>query len=469
MDPVDSDSSSFTWSALNADSDSLENQGGSGRGGQGGRPGSGGGSGSNNMDLLSNGASPLQIVPAAAVVNTSLQATQPAVFNRPPQFVTTRTVALPTTAVRPTTSSAVRSSPSVIPRPIPTTSGLSPAAMASLSSALASAVAASSLSASLAVPSNHAGPLKNITSDASAGDTSPPVPLRRNAPLLLLLVLGCLVGAATIMASLAWLCRMTDSRKRAKKKARLNQASWDPDASSSVFDGASSSLMAGGGSSLFGPTTAVDVMPITTAERGAGAKSSWWMLGENSKRTSSPSLMDYDDEKFDAERENSSGIFIDSLPADPVSIPATAAMDPGRPHRGASARQHRRTGSMLSGLGMPPSPARNLPSLVVSSHHHGSTHSTPPGLPGSRFSLMYSNDYPSQNDPYTRLRTPGLGPGPGGIGRAEHSIARLGTPVLSPLLNQIMHSGGAGASEGPARPGTPLSLMAGRVGGRGFV
>ncbi|CAD6892639.1 unnamed protein product [Tilletia controversa] len=461
MDPIGSDSSSFTWSALNSNSESSG--GGRNTGSGSGNDGDGSGS-SNDMDILSNGAAPLQIMPA--VVNTSVQATQPAIPIRPSGFitsVTTRTFALPTAAALPT-STSVLSSVTTRPPPPASSSGLSPAIMLSISSAVASAAAASSLSASLAAPSGRVGPLKNITSDATAADTSAPVPLRRNAPLILLLVLGCLVGAATIMASLAWLCRVTDSRKRAKKKARLNQASWDPDASSSVFDGASSSLD-GGGSNLFGPTTAVDVMG-TAAERGVGSNTSWWMLGENTKRTSSPSLMHYEDEKFDAERENSSGIFIDSLPADPVSIPPPAAIDSGRPRRGPSSRQHRRTGSMLSGLGMPPSAARPLPSLVVSSHHHGGAHEPPPGLVGSRMSMLYQNDYPIQNDPYTRLRTPGPGLFPAHGRNGDPSIARMGTPVLSPLLNQIMHSG-PGAGPPILRPGTPSSLLAGRPGGRG--
>jgi len=174
------------------------------------------------------------------------------------------------------------------------------------------------------------------------------------------------------MASLAWLCRMSDSRKRAKKKARLNQASWDPDASSSVFDDAASSPGMGGGGvpSLLGAgvrdrgtgSGASGGGTNMVQREGKGASSGWWMLGEGDKRVSSPSLMEYDyDEKFESEREEGNGIYIDS---NPVPVPAAVALDPGGNRRGNSTRrqQHQqRPGSILGGFGLG---ARPLPNLV---------------------------------------------------------------------------------------------------------
>ncbi|CAD6891869.1 unnamed protein product [Tilletia caries] len=95
----------------------------------------------------------------------------------------------------------------------------------------------------------------------------------------------------------------------------------------------------------------------------------------------------------------------------------------------------------------PPAP------LVVSSQRHGGAHEPLPGLVGSRTSMLYQNDYPIQNDPYTRLRTsaPGLFPWHGRNG--DPSIARMGSPVLSALLNQVMHSG-PGAGPAILRRGT---------------
>ncbi|CAD6900255.1 unnamed protein product [Tilletia controversa] len=96
----------------------------------------------------------------------------------------------------------------------------------------------------------------------------------------------------------------------------------------------------------------------------------------------------------------------------------------------------------------PPSPFPR-----VSSHHHGGAHEPPPGMVGSRTSMVHQNDYPIQNDLYTRLRTPGPGLFPGHGRNRDPFIARMGTSVLSPLLNQIMHIG-SGAGLAILRPGT---------------
>ncbi|KAK0539968.1 hypothetical protein OC842_000712 [Tilletia horrida] len=473
MDPLDADSSSFTWSALNADSDIFSD----GPGGGGSSSGSGGGgvvkpggnnpasgSGSSSQGRQPEGGSPLQIPPAPTSV--PVPSPQPTIVNRPSGFVTvvtTRTFALPTAIV---SASSSTSAPAPSLKPAPSTSTLPPSAIASISSALAS-VAASSLSASLATPSIHAGPLKNITTDASAGDNDAPVPLRRNAPLLLLLVLGCLVGAATIMASLAWLCRVTDSRKRAKKKARLNQASWDPDASSSVFDGAGSSVL---GSSLLGGTAGGHLgPPLAPAEHGATTSSSWWVLGDGSKRTASPSLMEYEydtkDEKYEAERDNESAIFMDGVVPEPVSVcvPAAAAFEPDSHRHGASTRQHRRPGSILSGLGVG---ARPLPSLgfgsrfsrqpaapagptITQRHVSAQSQYTLPPLAFQDFSDVGAEAAPP---PPPKRMSAGLG-----SSERQHAVSRRDSKKISSEVSAYTHSSRTGSmrySAGASRRST---------------
>ncbi|KAK0556476.1 hypothetical protein OC846_001173 [Tilletia horrida] len=458
MDPVNADSSSFTWTALNADDSAMFGpSGGSEQGGtQANGSGNGGGSG-NGMGVggggFGNGASsPMQIIPTVA--NTSAQLPHPVLPPRPLSSIasglTTRVSSATPTAASSSASPAPSSTPAAKPTgPPASSSGLSPSALASVSSAVASlgAAAASSSSNSHNVSSSSPSGIFKSGSPNSLADSSAEgaVPLRHNPPLLLLLILGCLVGAATVIGSLAWLCRASDSRKRAKKKARLNQSSWDPDASSSVFDGAGSSVVGGAESSLLGGGAGAvrDGPPLMSGRnRGvsgatAGAGPHWWVLGDNDKHTASPSLMDHD--------------FKSPNPYDhPVSRQSTWERDLA-PHSQPALRPSdfsRSATSVDSGF------MASNPHALASSLLFGQDAS--PGTPRNQQGGATYGRHDEQRPDYRAMSD-------------DQHAGRAGTPVLSPLLKQILHPAPAFASGTVVRPGTPSSLLAGRPNHRTYA
>ncbi|CAO1626127.1 unnamed protein product [Parajaminaea phylloscopi] len=188
------------------------------------------------------GVAPANMLPAV-VTTASPQATRAAAR-----------VGLPTSAAPAASSPSIASSgvsQAVQSMPAASTSALAATSAAAVASSAASqtllslqqTASASGSSAPLR-PTPSSSPLSiapsssaaaQSTSSAAQANTASPShsSLAHNTPMMIIIIVGALVGFATVLFGLTWLCRRSNTRKRSRRMAM--QGNWSPGAGSSQF------------------------------------------------------------------------------------------------------------------------------------------------------------------------------------------------------------------------------------------